>query len=368
MGDISEKNVMEGVVKAKSAEKVFKDVNKFLDSAEKTLEKHEGSGWSVKRFFAGVGKDVTEWMSGFDKAAESFSKGLTGVSKVFESTLFKGATDLKADYSDLTEKWLTGIRKVAEEQKPAAEKALAQGSVSSTPMATAMDYAGGVNACMMGGASAESQGLGGGQQLAVEKTKGESNAKMLDSAKSLGKQEADIEKNTWDKKLGYAASGAGAMANILQNLYVATGSKSKEMFKVMQAAAIAETIIQTYRAAQGAYAALASVHPVLGIAAAAAALAAGMARVKQIKATKMGTATASISAKGTANPTYQGGSASAYPVPTRLEEELPTQHVTINIHNPLSEGNWDAMAEDIVETINRAGDRNVELSVMTAGA
>ena len=366
MGSDSEKDVMKGIVNLKSAQDIVEGIYKGVKKLDKESEKRKDYT-GIKGFLAGLGKDMTEWLNGFDKAAESFSKGLTGVSKVFESTLFKGATDLKADYSDLTEKWLTGIRKVAEELKPAAEKALTQGSASSTPMATAMDYAGGVNACMMGGASTESQGQEGFSQskLEIEQKSVKASTALEDKG---GEERAEIEKKTWDKKLGYAASGAGAMSNILQNLYVATGSKSKEMFKVMQAAAIAETIIQTYRAAQGAYGSMAKIHPALGIAAAAAALAAGMARVKQIKATKMGGATASISAKGTANPTYQGGSASAYPVPTRLEEELPTQHVTINIHNPLSDGNWDAIAEDIVDTINRAGDRNVELTVMTAGA
>lgn len=62
---------------------------------------------------------------------------------------------------------------------------------------------------------------------------------------------------------------------------------SKTAFRAYKAAAIAQTIISTYQAAQDSYAALAKipyVGPALGIAAAAAAIAAGFARVQAIRA------------------------------------------------------------------------------------
>lgn len=62
--------------------------------------------------------------------------------------------------------------------------------------------------------------------------------------------------------------------------------KNKQLAAIGKAAAISETIINTIRAAQGAYAALAPipiVGPALGMAAAALATTAGMARVAQIK-------------------------------------------------------------------------------------
>ena len=184
------------------------------------------------------------------------------------------------------------------------------------------------------------------------------------------KRESEEHKELWDKKLDTAGSAAGNMANIMQNLFVLTGSKNKAMFKVMKAFAIAETTVQTYRAAQGAYSAMASipyVGPYLGVAAAAAAIASGLARVKQIQSMKPGGATGTISAGGSALPSYHGGSTNAYPAPQRIEEPL-VQHVTVNIHNPLSEGNWDAISEDIVASLNRAGDRNVELTIQTTAA
>jgi hypothetical protein len=68
-------------------------------------------------------------------------------------------------------------------------------------------------------------------------------------------------------------------------------SHNKTAFKIGKAAAIAETIIQTYKAAQGAYAALASipyVGPALGAAAAIAATVAGLARVQAIRSQNLG--------------------------------------------------------------------------------
>lgn len=68
-------------------------------------------------------------------------------------------------------------------------------------------------------------------------------------------------------------------------------SKSREMFEIGKAAAIAGAVVDTYRAATGAYAALASipiVGPALGAAAAAAAIVAGLANVQAISAAKMG--------------------------------------------------------------------------------
>lgn len=177
----------------------------------------------------------------------------------------------------------------------------------------------------------------------------------------------EMERASWAARLMYAQTAASTLSNTLQNLFIATGSKNKAMFEAMKAFAVAETVIQTYRAAQGAYAALAPipvVGPALGAAAAAAAIAAGLARVEQIRSTTPRGATSSISAGGRANPQYSGGSPGAYPVPTRLEDERPTQFITIQIYNPLSEQNWQKIIEDnIIPAMRDAGDRNISLSL-----
>lgn len=94
-------------------------------------------------------------------------------------------------------------------------------------------------------------------------------------------------------------------------------TKSRALFEIGKAGAIAETIIQTYRAAQGAYAAMASipfVGPALGAAAAAAAIAVGFARVQAIKSTSFGSASGS--------PVLSGGGASG-PVTTQSAPVVP---------------------------------------------
>lgn len=75
------------------------------------------------------------------------------------------------------------------------------------------------------------------------------------------------------------------------NMAVLMNTNSKKLFQIGKAAAIAETIINTYAAAMGAYKAMASIPyigPALGIAAAAAAMAAGMAQVQNIRSAQVG--------------------------------------------------------------------------------
>jgi len=177
----------------------------------------------------------------------------------------------------------------------------------------------------------------------------------------------ELDRASWGARAVQAQAGAAVIANTLQNLYVATGSRHKAMFEAMKAFAIAETVIQTYRAAQGAYASLAPipvVGPALGAAAAAAAIASGLARVEQIRSTAPGNATGTINSSGRANPQYSGGSPGAYPAPVRLEDAKPSQQITVQIYNPLSEQNWQKIVEDnIVPALRDAGDRNVAVNI-----
>lgn len=80
-------------------------------------------------------------------------------------------------------------------------------------------------------------------------------------------------------KLAPAEAFFGSMAQLMQ-------SNNAQAFRIGQAAAIAETTINTYKAATAAYAAMAGipvVGPALGAAAAAAAVVAGMAQISKIR-------------------------------------------------------------------------------------
>lgn len=168
----------------------------------------------------------------------------------------------------------------------------------------------------------------------------------------------EYAKKKHDAQIAFAADAAGAMSNIMQNLYVATGSKNKAMFEAMKAFAIAETTIQTYRASMGAYAALAPIPvigPALAVAAAAAAIAAGMAKVQAIRSQQPGSS-ATISAGGNATPSYGGGSPDAYPAPQRLEKAEAARPLTITVHiaGDVHSDNVDKLARQLVVPIQKA--------------
>ncbi|XAI95667.1 tail tape measure-like protein [Microcystis phage Mae-JY22] len=114
-------------------------------------------------------------------------------------------------------------------------------------------------------------------------------------------------------------------------------TKSRALFEIGKAGAIAETIIQTYRAAQGAYAALASipvVGPGLGAAAAAAAIAVGFARVQAIRSTSFGSANGSpvLSSGGYSGPVTEAGTPVAIPAPASLQGVAAPRDREINLY------------------------------------
>ncbi len=293
------------------------------------------------------------------------SIAIQGIDKLgtFLMGFHKSALDMKADYSKATDVLIASTEKLATSmakdfmvgESPDAKKDGNGLAGSQAPGLATPESGGAVIAAANAGAEQN------------ENTAKKSADKQLNVDKKQSDTSAELVKKEWDKKLNYAGKGAASMANIMQNLYVMTGSKSRAMFGAMKAFAIAETVIQTYRAAQGAYAAMSKIHPALGIAAAAAAVASGLARVAAIKNTKPSGATATINNKGKANPSYSGGSTNAYPVPQRQEQTLPTQSITVIIHNPLSQQNWAEIAEsEIIPAINDAVEnRNIELTVET---
>jgi hypothetical protein len=111
-------------------------------------------------------------------------------------------------------------------------------------------------------------------------------------------------------------------------------SHNRAAFEIGKAAAISQAIIDTYRAAQGAYAAMAGipiVGPALGVAAAAAAIVVGLARVQQIRATQFGGGSVSGGATGTfsANPTTGVPTAPISPLTSQGTSQA--SHIEVNV-------------------------------------
>lgn len=161
------------------------------------------------------------------------------------------------------------------------------------------------------------------------------------------KAELALERAKMQAKLSLAA-------DFFKNVETIAG----EGTAVAKAAAVAETTVNTYKAATGSYSALASipyVGPVLGIAAAAAAVAAGIANVKKILSVKSGlkgdksSGSASISAGGgvsaprtTSAPTVGQGIVARNTAQTvdsnniALQPTLVTDQVTVNQRSDLA--------------------------------
>lgn len=151
-------------------------------------------------------------------------------------------------------------------------------------------------------------------------------------------------------------------------------SSSKAAFNIGKASAISQTIIDTYRAAQGAFAALAPIPfigPVLGAAAAAAAIIAGMARVRSIKSQQFG-AGGGATATYSANPTTGTPTAPISPLQSTVEppqqaQAAQKQRVDITFVGGEDRSySYNEVANEILPLINEAAGNGLEITVRTA--
>lgn len=131
-------------------------------------------------------------------------------------------------------------------------------------------------------------------------------------------------------------------------------SHSRAAFEVGKAAAISETVINTYKSATASYAAMAGipvVGPALGAIAAAGAIAAGLAQVSAIRSTSFGGAGAGGGSFGGASSTLSGGNATPdFPVSQAPSAPPAGVIVSVNIGDA---GIFSASAvRGLIEQIN----------------
>lgn len=113
------------------------------------------------------------------------------------------------------------------------------------------------------------------EEMKLEYAKRDQEAQIANAAKW---------KSGWQGKMDVMSGFLGAMSTLME-------SGNRKMFEVGKAAAIGQTIIDTYTGATAAFKAMAGiplVGPALGAAAAGAAVAGGMARLQQIRSTSFG--------------------------------------------------------------------------------
>lgn len=124
----------------------------------------------------------------------------------------------------------------------------------------------------------------------------------------------DAEKAKADAQKWYGDQSLGAYSTLFSNLSSLMESENRNMFEIGKKAAQAQTIVDTYSAAQAAFKSLAGipvVGPALGAAAAGAAVVAGVARLNAINATSFGSKSAPSDPGGAAVTGGGGGPAAA---------------------------------------------------------
>lgn len=174
-----------------------------------------------------------------------------------------------------------------------------------------------------------------------------------------------------DYQISAAGETFGALSNVMQNLYTATGSKNKAMFASMKAFSMAEALIKGYQATLDSYEAGAKVGgPALGAAFAAVAAASTAGMIAQIASVEPGSTT-SVSSSGSAVTSYEGGSTGAYTdISSSSSESVGTQQITINVSalDP-SSVNWDNLVENNIAPAleSLSSGRNVTLDIQISG-
>ncbi len=157
-----------------------------------------------------------------------------------------------------------------------------------------------------------------------------------------------VSQQSWMNQAGMAASW-------LKNMTSTAATSNRTMFNLNKIAGISEAVINTYRAATGAYAAMAPIPiigPALGAAAAGIAIAAGMANVNAIKSAQFGSATSAPSIGGGGAVPVMDVGATAIASPSVPEVAQPRQQ--INFHFTGSQISMDQMVNEFIPRLEEA--------------
>ena len=176
------------------------------------------------------------------------------------------------------------------------------------------------------------------------------NAQMFAQEKSV----QDNNKKLWQSgakgKMQIASKMMGSLSSLMN-------SENRKMFEVGKAAATGQAVIDTYKAATGAYSAMSSipyVGPALGAAAAAAAVASGMAQVQKIQSTQFGGGGGASAAGVT------GAGVAGTPQP---QEVIQTTQFDVSLQGESFSGE---QIRGLVGQINDATDDNIKLNAVSA--
>lgn len=173
------------------------------------------------------------------------------------------------------------------------------------------------------------------------------------------------DQQTDQMRIASATAAANMMANTMQSLFVATGSKSKELFLAYKAFAVGQAVVSAFLASAKA---LAYIPPPFNLAASKLVLAMGLANAAAIGAQEMtGSAGASQSLGGGGSISTGSPAPSAYPTATAAEAK-PAQNIMLIVHalNP-EQVNWDKLMEDNIapalERYSGSGNNYLDINV-----
>lgn len=202
-------------------------------------------------------------------------------------------------------------------------------------------------------------------RLLVEATDSELELAKVTNAKKNEMDAFQLEqmKRVTAARVAALSNAIGNVEGFAKQMSENGGKDARKYFSLYKTAATAKALIATYGAAVAAFESGSEINVYVGAAYAAAALAYGYAQVQSIRSQSFDGGGAGSSA-GATIPSASGGPAPAVPsIRQNAADNKAVTHVTVNIHNPLSQQNWDEIVElDIIPAINSASGRGVALA------
>lgn len=178
------------------------------------------------------------------------------------------------------------------------------------------------------------------------------------NAEAAAERDAQIKQSTTNRTLTTTSSAFGAMAGMAKAYYAASGNESSKAYKLYKTFSKAQIVVDTAKAAIGAYQAMAGIPyigPVLGVIAAAAAIMYGKAQMDAVDAAEPG-GSGSISAGG-GGASYSAGSSTmpdttTIPKEDQKKEEKKPPEVHVYFYGDVLD--HDKLARDLIPGINKA--------------
>jgi len=184
------------------------------------------------------------------------------------------------------------------------------------------------------------------------------------NAEAAAERDDQIRQATTMRTLQTTSSTFGAMANLAKAYYAASGNESTKAYKIYKTLSKAQIVVDTAKAAIGAYQAMAGIPyigPVLGVIAAAAAIMYGKQQLDAVDAAEPGAGSVGGSMGGGAS---MGSSASSIPSSPEFKDEPKKEEAKkgpeVHVYFYGDVLDHDKLARDLIPGINKALEDKVQ--------